>query len=119
MSNLKDVGNKLFKTELESHKIELASLSDLKKVTDDAKKNLDLFNKSNNDIVAAAKVALKNADNYQSDGVKLYDILNSIEKQFKELGLDYQQNQEVKNAINVWTANRDVERQKAYLRQLL
>ena len=119
MSNLKNVGNKLFKAELESHKIELASLSDLKKVTEDAKKNLDLFNKSNNDIIAAAKIVLKNADNYQTDKSKLYDILQSIEKQFKELGLDFLQNSDVKNAIKVSDADREVERQKAYLRQII
>jgi predicted P-loop ATPase len=120
MQTEKLVFSSLFKKEeLATQKVELASLSDLKTVTENAKKNLDLFNKSNNDTVVAARLALKNADNYQNDKSKLFDILSSIEKQFKELGLDFQQNQEVKNAIQVSIADRDVERQKGYLRQII
>ena len=117
---VKKIGNKLFdKVELESQKVELASLSDLSKLSSETKNKLDLYNKSNNDTINLAKITLKAADDYETYRVKMYDLMKAIEKQFKELGLDVLTNQEFKTAVDIFSKDREVERQKGYLRQII
>jgi formyltetrahydrofolate synthetase len=117
---VKKIGNKLFdKVELESQKVELASLSYLSKLSTETKNKLDLFNKSNNDTINLAKITLKAADDYETQRVKMYDLMKQIEKQFKELGLDVLTNQEFKIAVDIFSKDREVERQKGYLRQII
>jgi formyltetrahydrofolate synthetase len=120
MTTEKIVFSSLFKKEeLASEKIELASLSDLSKLSTETKNKLDLFNKSNNDTINLAKTTLKAADDYETQRAKMYDLMKAIEKQFKELGLDVLTNQEFKTAVDIFSKDREVERQKGYLRQII
>ena len=70
MSTLKSVGNKLFKTELESHKVELGLIDDIRKIEIEA-------NKAEDSAVSEISKALGSLDS----GIKLLDkaILNSKE----------------------------------------
>jgi hypothetical protein len=119
MSTLKEIGNKLFKEDLSSNKIELASLNDLKKAASDSKKSLDAFNKANDETVKQARITLQKADEFQNYKVKMYDIMQAIEKQAKELGLDITNNSDFKIAVDLFVADRDVEGRKGYLRQVI
>ena len=119
MNTLKSVEHKLFKTELKSHKVELASLSDLTKLSEETKSKLDLFNKSNNDTINLAKIALKAADDYEDQRAKMYNLMKQIEKQFKELGLDVLTNKEFKTAVDIFSKDREVNQQKGYLKQII
>lgn len=82
MSTLKNVGNKIFKTELESHKVELGLLDDISSF---------LKNYSIADDVAPIRQAAEKAENsLNSKKSKLDDVLKQIEKgkqMAKELGL--------------------------------
>jgi formyltetrahydrofolate synthetase len=118
-NELNNITSKLFKTDLESHKIELASLSDLTKLSEETKSKLDLFNKSNNDTINLAKITLKAADDYETQRAKMYDLMKQIEKQFKELGLDVLTNKEFKTAVDIFSKDREVNQQKGYLRQII
>ena len=120
MQTEKLVFSSLFKKELlASEKIELASLSDLTKLSSETKNKLDLFNKSNNDTINLAKITLKAADDYETYRVKMYDLMKQIESQFKELGLDVLTNQEFKTAVDIFSQDREVNQQKGYLRQII
>jgi len=87
MSTLKSVGNKLFKTELANHKIELALVDDIKSEIQKykgLKDNVDKAkNKAKDTIISYSdniRVAYQNAQN-------AVDMINELEKKAKELGL--------------------------------
>ena len=72
MSTLKTVGNKLFKTELANHKVDLALTDDIKKAMDVAIKALaevKVANKAMDDSAAFSKKVLKDA----IDADSIYD----------------------------------------------
>lgn len=85
MSTLREIGNKLFKEELSSNKIELGLVDDVKSLYDSAnkvyKQNTDLLVKFGNQLEVAFQ---KSADEYK----KALDKYNLLEKSSKELGLD-------------------------------
>lgn len=81
MSTLKNVGNKLFKTELESHKVDLALVDDLKA---DLKALFDNGSKKANELSAIAS-------SLQSGKSVAFQIIEKSKKAIamaKELGLE-------------------------------
>jgi hypothetical protein len=120
MGTLNDIFKKIEdKTELSSHQVELANINDLKKLTAQAKKSLDAYNKSNDEAKKIARITLQKADEFQNDRVKMYDVMQVIEKQAKELGLDITSTPDFKLAVDLFVIDRDVESQKGYLRQVI
>jgi hypothetical protein len=102
MSTLKSVGNKLFKTELESHKIELGLIDDFKKELDFLRKGQSTINAStqefvsqlNNFSVLQGKLAdsFNKSDDYKdqlkADIDVIVKLVDKISIQAKDLGLD-------------------------------
>ena len=105
MSNLKSIGNKLFKTELANQKVELALTDDLTKLIslnpkyiDRAARTIDnigsLFNVLNGimDEIDNMKTQLSNIDGAKNalgaNAQDINNVINKIEIQVKELGLD-------------------------------
>lgn len=95
MNELKNVTNKLFKTELESHKVDLALVDDIDKYL---QKQLSVLKIADNswrayqDYLTRADIPFKKMiDSYQllSDNVSDSDaIINKINSLSKELGLN-------------------------------
>lgn len=108
MSTLKNVGNKIFKTELESHKVELATIDDLKKAIAEGQKqeaNLysDFKGALNGIISKAREIEIK----YNVLLSNINEPLFQSEKQAKELGLDFRSTDFYKQANSVIKALED------------
>jgi protoheme ferro-lyase len=102
MSTLKTVSNKLFKTELANHKIELGLIDDFKKELDFLKQGQKTINAStqefvnqlNNFSVLQGKLAdsFNKSDDYKdqlkADIDTIVALVDKISIQAKELGLD-------------------------------
>ena len=87
MSTLKEIGNKLFKEDLSSNKIELS-------IVDDIQKAYNLANKELSNAQNASKGALAAIDNvftaYRQNAIaakQVVDLYTTIEAQAKDLGL--------------------------------
>lgn len=104
---------------LESHKVELAGINDLKKIIAETRKNLDGFNKLNTQTQSLAKSTIEAANVFQSSREKMYVLMQQLEKQAKELGLEITSTPDFKEAIRLYTVDRDVEQAKGYLRQVI
>jgi chaperonin cofactor prefoldin len=115
MNTLKSVGNKLFKTELASHKVDLANLKDLQsasaKVTKDlaaGQKYQDQLNKLKSEANALAKKFNEFSSNAKSGmplSANLWTMIREIEGAAKELGLDASNTpvvQDARNTMNAW-----------------
>lgn len=102
MSTLKSVGNKLFKTELKSHKVELSLSDELKSLMSEINRIIDLqedafkweqktndahkeFLKVASDAQGIAISSVKNSKKTTSEGSAL---LKKVETSAKELGLE-------------------------------
>jgi hypothetical protein len=124
---MKDVLNKInkgheiesLKVDLAKHEIELANINDLIKLTSTTQKSLENFNRQYKETIAFAKSTLVNADDFQNNKARMYDLMQVLEKQAKELGIDIRNTNEFKKAINLLTSDRDVEQAKGYLRQII
>lgn len=88
MSTLKSVGNKLFKTELESHKIELGLIQDFDKLFETS---LSTVQKTEPDY----KLIVDNSRKLNSEILKAEDLINEaisifnkLEKNSKDLGIE-------------------------------
>lgn len=108
MSTLKNVGNKIFKTELESHKVDLATIDDLKKAISEGQKqeaNLysDFKGALNGIISKAREIEIK----YNVLLSNINEPLFQSEKQAKELGLDFRSTDFYKQANSVIKALED------------
>ena len=102
MSNLKSIGNKLFKTELATQRVELAITDDMAKLSAEADAQLKKLKADNDNLrnidkaIADAKKlgetelgkAVKNIVSAEGTMKKIADILGKAEKSAKELGLD-------------------------------
>jgi hypothetical protein len=95
MSTLKTVGNKLFKTELANHKVELALLDNLKSYTsalkqysNDGSKLKELATKLKTDLFDAISNIQDHANLGDSVANDMAKDLVAFEKQAKELGID-------------------------------
>ena len=100
MNELKNVTNKLFKTELANHKVELKSIDDLKRIISNGKsiydRGVEFINK---------KTALqKEAKTLNADSKALLiggeKLLNEFIKTAKDLGIDINTIEEIKKATN-------------------
>ena len=101
MSTLKNVGNKIFKTELESQKVELSLLDDLKKLINESKADYKEFNDSFNKMNDFRRLVLAEGEKYVSSSEKLIDIYQKMGTQAKELGLDFSNTNEAKEVRNI------------------
>jgi hypothetical protein len=102
MNTLKTVFGKLFKeetTNLASHEVELGAIQDLEKLILSAQKDLDAFNKSSKELKSLAKLVVANGDSFRTYTKGIGDLGTVLEKQFKELGLNYLENPTVKKAV--------------------
>jgi|LakMenE01Jun11ns_1017448.scaffolds.fasta_scaffold9911222_2 hypothetical protein len=105
MNTLKNVTNKLFKTELESHKVELALVDDLSKLVSLNPNYVDRATRINDNVESLFKVLnniMDDIDNMKTqlsniDGAKnalganaqdINNVINKIQVQAKDLGLD-------------------------------
>jgi hypothetical protein len=85
MSTLKNVANKLFKTELESHKVELGLIQDLNKEADRvALKTKDIASEGQR----IGRELFNFRDTYNVDAAKLINLIADYKKMSKELGID-------------------------------
>lgn len=122
MNTTKSVYNKLFsedKIELASERVELAGINDLKKIIAETRKNFDGFNKLNTQTQSLAKSTIEAANMFQTSRNKMYVLMQQLEKQAKELGLEITSTPDFKEAIELYTVDRDVEQAKGYLRQVI
>lgn len=87
------------KMELAKHEIELANINDLKKLTNDAQKDLDNWKKHHNELKSIAKLVTDSGDKFREKISKINSIGETLKKQFAELGLNYLDNQDVIKAV--------------------
>jgi hypothetical protein len=113
MSNLKNVGNKLFKTELANHKVELNLVKELwdtlgasedgyKKFINSYQK-IDEFKKKFDELKKS--VAL-DGKNYINDATKLKKLYDNRKKMAEDLGLDFDESNLAKR-IKAMISNND------------
>jgi hypothetical protein len=111
MNTLKTVYSKLFKeetTNLASHEVELGAIQDLEKLIANAQKDLDLFNKNSKELKTLAKSVVATGDSFRVSTKSIGDLGMVLEKQFKELGLNYLENPTVKKAVALIRQDFDV-----------
>jgi hypothetical protein len=103
MNTRKTVYNKLFKeeTQLAKHEVELGAIQDLEKLIENAQKDLDTFNKSSKELKSLAKLVVANGDSFRTYTKSIGDLGTVLERQFKELGLNYLENPTVKKAVAI------------------
>jgi hypothetical protein len=103
MNTRKTVYNKLFKeeTQLAKHEVELGAIQDLEKLIENAQKDLDTFNKSSKELKSLAKLVVANGDSFRTYTKGIGDLGTVLERQFKELGLNYLENPTVKKAVAI------------------
>lgn len=91
MSTLKEVGNKLFKTELANHKVDLAINDDVQKAYNNAiaarKKSLDVY-MSAKKAIDDALVEMKNLRGINESALPIFAKFDAL---IKELGIPYPQ----------------------------
>ena len=104
---------------LANQKVELASMVDLKKIIDITDKSVMAFYKWKKEAQAYAKTALGYADEFQNNKVKLYDLTIELQSQAIKLGVDIKETNEYKKANSLLFLDREVEKQKALLRNIL
>lgn len=118
MSELKRVMNTLFKTELANHKIELALVDDLNKLISLNPNYVDRASRINDNVESLFKVLngiMDEIDNMKTqlsniDGAKnalganvqdINNVINKIEIQTKDLGLDIKSIKGYNEALNI------------------
>jgi predicted nucleic acid-binding Zn-ribbon protein len=122
MSELKTVYNKLFKTELASQKIELASVKELQKTISDIKSGIGAIEKIGTQLASELSKA-QSTKNAMGDSVKSVSSLGSFaENQIKDflnkakdLGVDVSNIVELKQ---IETLQKDIKDYKAYFNGL-
>jgi hypothetical protein len=127
MSTLKTVGNKLFKTELATQKVELAIADDMAKLSSEAdaqlarlkadNDNLRTIDKNIADIKKLAETelakAVKNIGFAEGTMKKITDVLGKAEKTAKELGIDvktipaYSSLNKVYTSLEIYTEDKE------------
>jgi prefoldin subunit 5 len=118
MSELKRVMNTLFKTELANHKVELALVDDLNKLISLNPNYVDRASRINDNVESLFKVLngiMDEIDNMKTqlsniDGAKnalganiqdINNVINKIEIQTKDLGLDIKSIKGYNEALNI------------------
>jgi hypothetical protein len=101
MSTLKSVGNKLFKTELATHNVELALIDDLNKILEKSKSSYKEFNDSYIKFADFRRLAILEGEKYSKDAEDLISLYEKVASQAKELGLDFNSTNVAKEVRNV------------------
>jgi hypothetical protein len=127
MSTLKSVGNKLFKTELATQKVELAIADDMAKLSSEADAMLAKLKADNQNLRTIDKAiedakklgqselakAVKNIVSAEGTMKKITDTLAKAEKSAKELGIDvktipaYSPLSKVYDLLDVYTEDKE------------
>lgn len=101
MNTQRIVNEKLFKTELSNHKVELNSIQALNRIISDGdkiyKRGVEFINKKT-ELTKEAKVLNADAKGLLVGGEKM---INEFIKSAKDLGIDISNIQELKDATNV------------------
>lgn len=114
MSELKTIGNKLFKTELGSHKIDLASLKELQKSISDIKGGISEVEKRGNQLANELGQAQK-TKNALGDSVKSIlsygqftkSQIDDFKTKAKDLGVDVSNVKELKEIEDLQKSIKD------------
>jgi hypothetical protein len=88
MSTLKNVANKLFKTELESHKVELALTDDIKKLISEANNLKNQYDGAAMSAVNNLKEAKRLAGNWRDNLSQANNLIINLTQKANELGVD-------------------------------
>ena len=88
MSELKTIGNKLFKTELGSQKIELAITDDIKKLMQESLNNKNQYSGSAQKSIDALKEAKRLAGNWRDSLSQANVLIINLTQKANELGVD-------------------------------
>jgi hypothetical protein len=96
------------KVELGKHEVELGAIQDLEKLIVNAQKDLDAFNKSSKELKTLAKTVVTSGDSFRTNTKAIGDLGFVLEKQFKELGLNYLENPTVRKAVAIIRQDFDV-----------
>lgn len=95
MSNLKTIGNKLFKTELSNHKVELGLAQDLEKLLSEIKtlsnpinQNIDRLTNLDKLIKDEKQSSKDNLNKLNQSYEKAVSLVEKLDKQAKDLGID-------------------------------
>jgi hypothetical protein len=88
MNTLKNVGNKLFKTELESHKVDLALTDDIKKLISEANNLKNQYDGAAMAAVNNLKEAKRLAGNWRDNLSQANNLIISLTQKANELGVD-------------------------------
>lgn len=114
MSELKTIGNKLFKTELGSHKVDLASLKELQKSISDIKGGISEVEKRGNQLANELGQAQK-TKNALGDSVKSIlsygqftkSQIDDFKTKAKDLGVDVSNVKELKEIEDLQKSIKD------------
>jgi len=88
MSTLKNVANKLFKVELESHKVELALTDDIKKLISEANNLKNQYDGAAMSAVNNLKEAKRLAGNWRDNLSQANNLIINLTQKANELGVD-------------------------------
>lgn len=120
MNTLQNIYDKLnSKTELAKHEVELAIIDELVSLTKLVNDTIGGFNITNEILIKEARTAVTQAANAQKEFQKVDKILSSMKKQFADLGLNYLDNVNVKNAVALIDKVRDINQAAGYIKQII
>jgi hypothetical protein len=87
MSTLKSVGNKLFKTDLATQKVNLSLVDDAKKLSDEYYTKTDTLNSNIKGLSAEAKAIFDKIEYIENVASKMPKVADGINKMAKDLGI--------------------------------
>jgi hypothetical protein len=119
MNTLQNVYDKLAKTELAKHKVNLAKLDDLIKIVKNGEKNVKDFNDINSQLIKLAREAVKSGEAFRVNISEINNLGSALEKQFKDLGLNYLENVEIKKASALLNEGYNITSQLGYIKQII
>ena len=119
MNTLKTIYDKLGdKTELAKHEVELASITELQKLNQDAYKNLAEFKKRELELKAIARLLISSGEKFNDNTRDINLKAKDLSKQFKELGLNFLDNADVKAATKLLDMDFEVSQYLGYVKQI-
>jgi hypothetical protein len=119
MNTLKTIYDKIGKTELAKHEVKLASIAELQKLNQDAYKNLAEFKKRELELKAIAKLLISSAEKFNDNSRDINLKAKDLSKQFKELGLNFLDNADVKAATQILNMDFEVAQYVGYVKQVV
>lgn len=104
---------------LAKQNVNLASMEDLIKATAEVERWSMAFNKTNEKLIADAKLAVTQADNFNKGIDNMQNWMAPLKKQFDDLGLNYLDNAVVKIALGLLKKAFDIQGQAGYIKQII